>query len=203
MDVRRDWQVLLIGGSSGVGKTVLAGQIGRQLGLPWLQADDMRLALTYSSTAEQQPVLHALVAEAADPIVSAETVFQRLIETGRIVSHALEIVVASHVATAAPLLIEGDGILPAMAAQRRFADRDVRDEVRTAFVFEPDEAALFANALARGRGFDTLSAPAQYKAARQSWLYGCWLRDEALRYGLPVITARPWESLAERLLAAL
>lgn len=199
--LRPDWKVLLIGGSSGVGKTTVARHLGLQLGLPWLQADDLRLALTYSSTAEQQPVLHALVAEATDPAVPPEAVSARLIETGRIVSHALEIVVANHVATNAPLVIEGDGILPAMAAQRRFANRNVLDEVRAAFVFEPDEAALFENALARGRGFDTLTAGAQQKAVRQSWLYGHWLRDEALRYGLPVVAARPWQTLAERLLA--
>jgi 2-phosphoglycerate kinase len=197
------WKVLLIGGSSGVGKTVVARQIGRQLGMPWLQADDLRLALTYSSTPEQQPTLHALAAAAIDPAAPAEAVFMRLIETGRIVSHALEIVVANHIATAAPLVIEGDGILPAMAAQRRFADRDALDQVRAAFVFESDEAALFETALARGRGFDALTAPAQQKAVRRSWLYGRWLREEALRSGLPVIDARPWPTLAARLLAAL
>jgi 2-phosphoglycerate kinase len=197
------WTVPLMGGSPGVGKTVVARQIGRRLGLPWLQADDLRLALTYSSTPEQQPALHALAAAATDPVASAEAVCARLIETGRIVSHALEIVVANHLATAAPLVIEGDGILPVMAAQRRFAERNALNQVRAAFVFEPDEAALFENALARGRGFDALTAAARQQAVRRSWLYGRWLHDEALRYGLPVIDAWPWPTLAERLLAAL
>ncbi len=39
------WDVLLIGGTSGIGKTTIARQLGLQLGLPWLQVDDLRLAL--------------------------------------------------------------------------------------------------------------------------------------------------------------
>lgn len=40
-----DWTVLLIGGPSGRGKTTAARRIGTRLGVPWLQVDDLRLAL--------------------------------------------------------------------------------------------------------------------------------------------------------------
>src|SRR5579863_1269475 len=44
----RDWKILLVGGSSGVGKTLIAREIGLRFGIPWLQVDDLRLAFQWS-----------------------------------------------------------------------------------------------------------------------------------------------------------
>lgn len=38
--------------------------------------------------------------------------------------------------------------------------------------------------------------------ARKNVLYGQWLTQEAERRGLPVVPARPWDSLADRVLIA-
>ncbi len=48
MSQQIDWQVLLLGGTSGVGKTSVARQIGLRLGISWLQVDDLRLVLQAS-----------------------------------------------------------------------------------------------------------------------------------------------------------
>ncbi len=40
----RDWTVLLIGGHSASGKTVVAERIGLPLGVHWMMVDDLRLA---------------------------------------------------------------------------------------------------------------------------------------------------------------
>jgi hypothetical protein len=42
------WKVLLIGGSSGVGKSRVARQIGQRFGTSWLAVDDLRLAFQRS-----------------------------------------------------------------------------------------------------------------------------------------------------------
>ena len=39
--------------------------------------------------------------------------------------------------------------------------------------------------------------------ARVSWLFGQWLAAEALRHGIAAIRARPWDTLAERIEAAI
>jgi hypothetical protein len=39
------WEVLLIGGSSGTGKTLATQEVGQRLGVSVLQADDVRLAI--------------------------------------------------------------------------------------------------------------------------------------------------------------
>ena len=48
---QRDWAVLLIGGVSGAGKTVVARQLGLEFGVAWLQVDYLRLALPHSGAA--------------------------------------------------------------------------------------------------------------------------------------------------------
>ena len=43
-----DWTVLLIGGPSGAGKTILAKQVGLHFGISWLEVDDLWLVLLRS-----------------------------------------------------------------------------------------------------------------------------------------------------------
>lgn len=97
-----------------------------------------------------------------------------------------------------PTILEGDGLLPAFAAQQVFANRHVGTSVRAVFLIEEDETCLFRGAVERGRGFESLTPAHQQRQVRVSWLYGQWLQQEAIRYGLPVVTPHPWETLAER-----
>jgi len=191
------WTVLLIGGSSGTGKTTLARAIARAAGAAWIEADDFRLVLQRLTTPARQPELHAFL---SGDVWSRppEELRDRFIAVGEIVSNALEIVVANHVATDAPLVLEGDGIVPAMASLRTFAGLEVGDLVRAVVLIEPDEAVILRAMLDRGRGIGRLTEPEQRAQARGSWLYGQWLRTQAERHGLPVVEARPWATLADR-----
>ena len=114
------------------------------------------------------------------------------------VSHALEIVVANHVATDSPLVLEGDGIVPAMAARRCFAGLDAGERVRAVFLHQPDKAAVLRAMASRGRGFDGLGEQERRTQARASWLYGQWLASEAMASGIPVVEASPWPTLLAR-----
>ncbi len=193
------WKVLLIGGHSGVGKTVVARQLAHLFGVALAEVDDFRLVLERMTTPEQQPALHALLAAGSGTDQSPTAVCDSLITVARVVSHALEIVVANHVATDTPTILEGDGLLPAFAARRVFAQRHVGLSVRAVFLIEEDEARLFRSAVERGRGFESLTPARQQRQVRVSWLYGQWLKQETVRYGLPVVTPHPWETLAERI----
>jgi 2-phosphoglycerate kinase len=55
-----DWRVLLIGGSSGVGKTLVARELARHFGVSLILADDVRLALQEVTTPAQKPELHGV-----------------------------------------------------------------------------------------------------------------------------------------------
>lgn len=69
--------------------------------------------------------------------------------------------------------------------------------VRAVFLHEPDEQHLENNFLLR----EPERGP-QTKRAQVSWLHGQWLKREAERLGLPVVTARPWDTVLERTIAA-
>ena len=106
-------------------------------------------------------------------------------------------------ATRAPLILEGDTIVPELAVKQVFADLSVEDQVRSVFVVEADESAIWRNLMERGRSVAQLSAKQLQTQARFSWLYGQWLQREAHRYGLPVISAQPRETLVRRIVETL
>lgn len=201
------WRVLLLGGSSGSGKSTLAPRIARHFGISWLEADDFRLAMQRSTSPASHPALHFFLTDdmeiRADFRQLAPEAFRDgLIAVGEVVSAALEIVVANHVGQARPVVLEGDGILPALAVRRTLSGIDVGNAVRAIFLIEPDLEALVANMLTRS---SVASAPdaALRNEVRASWLYGLWLREEALRHGLPVLEARPYATLLTRVLRVL
>jgi 2-phosphoglycerate kinase len=201
------WRVLLLGGSSGTGKSTLAPQIARHFGISWLEADDIRLAMQRVTTPATHPGLHFFLTENLEVRpdfrqLSPEAFRDGLIGVGEVVSHALELVVTNHVAQARPVVLEGDGILPAMAARRVFAGLDVGDAVRALFLIESDPEALLVSIRERTRA-GALPDAALRHDARASWRYGLWLREEALRRGLPVLEVRPYETLLARTLLAL
>lgn len=134
--------------------------------------------------------------------MSTETYCDKLIAVGRIVSRSLQVVIDHHIATNKPIILEGDGIVPASAAAYASAN-DQR--VRSIFITENDGQVLQRNMLERGRG---VNPEEKVSAARQthihgSWLFGQWLQREALQHHVPCISARPHDTLAERILSAV
>lgn len=206
-----NWRVLLIGGSSGTGKTTVAHALARHFGVSVLLTDDRRLAIQQTVTLEQHPAFHALTTPEATNRLPPETVRDALIAVSEALAKALAIVIAHHVvvAGAGPIIIEGDNILPRTAVQRRFPEMRyftglaLNDEVRSVFLFEPDEAAILANMHERGRGFDILTKDEQQTAARASWLHGNWLREQCAVHDAPIVLSRPRDTLIECILRTI
>ena len=205
---RSSWRVLLIGGSSGVGKTMVARDLARHLGISVLQADDVRMAIQQVTMPGEQPGIHYFLAHPMIWQKPPEALCEGWINVAQAMLRPLSATIAPHlyVESAGPVIIEGDGILPALAALRSFStlhfpNAPITDAVRAVFLVEQDEAALLSTLLERG--FGEFSHKEQEAFARGSWLYGQWLRRQAAPYDLPVIASRPWESLAERVLQAI
>ncbi len=200
MMTRPAWNVLLIGGHSGVGKTHVSQHLATRFGVVVSQVDDFRLVLERMTTPDQQPSLHALLMIEQNMQSTPEQVRDAVVAVARTISYALEIVIAHHVVTNVPMILEGDGLLPVLAAQRVYANLDAAQSVRSVFLVEDDEPALFHMMLARQRGLEQLPAAVQRRRVHASWLYGQWLKTEVRQYNLPVVSPRPWPTLAERLL---
>jgi hypothetical protein len=73
--------------------------------------------------------------------------------------------------------------------------------VREVWLYEPEEARLWRIIAGRGRGFEHQSPDVQRNQVQLAWLYGQWLKQEAERYSVPVLAARPWDDVVARVLA--
>jgi hypothetical protein len=199
------WRVLLIGGASGVGKTILAQALARHYGVSLLLADDVRLALQQVTTPEQQPALHYFLTTPDVWGHPEDDLLAGFVGVAMALAPALGVIAAHHLVVdgAGPLIIEGDGIAPSLVGERspvlpHIPNASLLSGVRALFVDEPDEEMIFANMLARGRGFERMPPEDQRANAHAAWLYGRWLRDEAEKRRTLVLPARPLEALFER-----
>jgi 2-phosphoglycerate kinase len=193
----RPWQVLLLGGASGTGKTAVSYRLAQYFGIGLTEVDDFQVLLERMTTPEQQPALHFWRTHPAPDQLSAEQIMEQGFSVGRAMTPGLEAVIANHLEAQTPVVLEGDFIHPALAAQQSFMGLPNDGQVRAIFLDEPDEQQLLANFLQR----EPASGP-QTIRAKVSWLYGQWLKSEAERYGLPVLPARPWDTLFDRIVAA-
>lgn len=204
------WRVLLLGGNSGSGKTVVGEALASHFGRSLLLVDDFRMVLQQMTTPAEQPGIHYFLAHPTIWQKPPEALCEGFVAVGNALIRPLSVVIAHHVfvESAGPILLEGDGILPALAAQRSFANMhftpaSVTNEVRSVFLIESDEEAILQNMRQRGRGFERTSLREQETLVRASWLYGQWLRRQADYYNLPAVESRPWETLLERVLAVI
>ena len=196
---RDDFLVLLLGGNGGVGKTTLAPKLAVRLGMAWGSVDDYRLVIERVTTPSTHPALHHFFQTLGSGESREAAVAYRAV--GQIVSEALEIVIANHVATAVPIVLEGDTLVPGVAAQHRFAGLAAGRQARAVFLVEPDAKVIAQQLWARGRGAlddAQLAWHAQFSAH-----YGQWLQQEAQAHGLPVVARRPYDTLVERTLTVL
>ena len=190
----RSWDVLLIGGASGVGKTHVSYPLARHFGVGITAIDDFQVMLERMTTPEQYPVVHLFPTNpdaffALDDAGKLETA----IAYSSVMAEALEAVIANHLDGEPPIVLEGDFLLPSLIARGAFDGIPADGRVR-GFVLYEDEEQIARNYLAR-------EGEPQPDRARWSWNHSEWLRQEAVRLGVPTVAARPWETVVERALA--
>jgi 2-phosphoglycerate kinase len=113
------WKILLIGGSTGTGKTRLAQELGRELRVSVLQVDDLRLGLQAITTETSHPALHSFTGASAEKTLNnPESIVEGYLSVAEIMEPAVRAVMSHHidVADTGPLIIEGDGILPRLGS---------------------------------------------------------------------------------------
>jgi 2-phosphoglycerate kinase len=190
------WNVYLIGGASGVGKTRVSYRVARHLGIGITEIDDFQVILERMTTPVQYPDVHLF---GTNPDAFFQMTDQQKLEHGigyaSVMAKALEPVIANHLEGGPSILLEGDFLLPSLAAQPTFDDIPANGQVRAVFIYEDDPEQIARNYLAREGD--------QGERAYISWRYSEWLRQEAARLGIPTVAARPWDTVLDRTLAAL
>ncbi len=191
------WQVLLIGGASGVGKTSISYRLAQHYRIGITEVDDFQVILERMTSPEQYPVLHFWRAHPEETRrMDEDQQLDVMLRYSTVVCDALELVVANHLQSATPLVLEGDFILPALAARPFYAGTAADGLVRALFVYEQDEAQISDN-------YGRREGRPQPRRARASWRHSEWLRQEADRLGVPTLPARPWDTTFARALALL
>ncbi|MFC8715584.1 hypothetical protein ACFUCQ_37615 [Streptomyces sp. NPDC057197] len=185
-----EWRVLVVGGASGMGKTGVSRALARRYGVPVVEVDDIVEALLAVTLPEHLPEVHFWRTHPEAARQAAESVVERQIAIAGALAPAVEAVVANHVDTDTPVIVEGDYVLPGSATPGGL--------VRAVFLHEDDEARVTANYLRR----EPEVGP-QGPRARVSVLYGRWLAGQARAAGVPVLAPRPWEDLADRVVEAV
>ncbi len=194
----RTWDVLLIGGASGTGKTSISYRIARHFDVNLTEVDDFQQLLLRMTTPEQQPILHYWWTHPNPSEITVEKMFENLVASGKVLLTGLEAVIANHLESNVPVVLEGDFILPELAAQSTFGDELNNGRVKAIFLIEPDELQLRRNFQLREPEYGE-----QVKRSHSSWLHTQWLIEETTRLGIPTVMARPWEDVFERMLTAI
>ena len=189
-DYRPPWKVLVIGGSANVGKTTVARDLAARYGVSVLPIDAIWYALKAATDPTSYPELHYF-----DPPDSewrkfdAEYWCERHIESAKAISSAIDPVIEYYLLERWPVIVEGCWITPADAA--RWSSQ--YEGVHAVFIHEPEDLLAYL----KSRGNRCLD-----HRGETFWLFGKWVREQALGNTLPVVNVHPRDTLAERVLKA-
>jgi 2-phosphoglycerate kinase len=187
----RPWTVTLVCGASGIGKSSVATPLAARYGVPLGEADDIVTGVQALTTAEQQPALHYWNTHPEARELSAIQIADLHLQVAATMSRAFQAVIADHVEFRAPVVLEGDYLLPALA-------RGFGGAVRAVVLDEGDPDQIVANYLQR----EPDSGP-QHARAEVSTVLNARLVEQARDAGVPVVPVRPWADGVRRVDAAL
>ncbi|MCB5909226.1 AAA family ATPase [Streptomyces pinistramenti] len=186
------WDIVLLGGASGIGKSRLAAQLAEESQGFVVEFDDVVSAVQAITTAEQHPDLHHFDHVAAPALPTAQ-VLAHQIATARALEPAALGVVRNRLTVDVPAVIEGDYLTPAAATRAVREGLASGRRVRAVFLHEADPGQITANYASREPDL-----AAQTHRAQVSAQFSHWLSHQAGLHSLPVVASRPWHTLTAR-----
>jgi len=188
-NLNRNWDILLIGGASASGKTRLCLPLSRLYEVDLVRVDDFQVLLEALTTPESHPTLHYWSTHPNWRDDGVTSSVERLVDVGRMLTPGLAAVINDHLEENIPMILEGDFILPELAAS--FTNNNPR--VKAIFMHEPSREQILQNYLTR-------EASLQAFRADVSHAYGNWLLEECSKLDIPIVESRPWDTLIERVI---
>jgi 2-phosphoglycerate kinase len=180
----------LVCGAAGVGKSGVAIPLAARYGVPLGETDDIVTALMTITSAADQPVLHYWRTHPEVGSWSPERIADLHFSVAGVLFPALRAVIADHIEFGAPVVLEGDYLVPELVVGFGAA-------VRAVVLGEPDLDRITANLGGREPGAD------HGGRARVSLAIGARLVAMAQDVGVPVVPAWPWSDGFDRVAAAL
>lgn len=190
MSTKRHWDILMIGGASGSGKTSISRPLSLHYGVDFVRVDDFQVLLDVMTAPETHPAIHYWRTHPNWQAEGVDAAVGQLIDVGQVLIPGLTAVINDHLEENIPMVLEGDFILPELAAS--FKDK----RVKSVFMYEPSKDQILQNYLAR-------EGTIQQYRTDVSHSYGNWLADSCSTHGITVVEPRPWSSLLDRVISAL
>jgi len=187
-------KVILIGGSSSTGKSYLAKQLAEKYRMSLIEIDDIRIALQSKLKPADFPNLFFFV-ENKNYLTdnSVEFLLSKLESVGVEIWPALNSLIDKHIACNEPVIFEGDGIIPKLAASRN------QENIQSIFIYD-DKENILQKELKRQRGGVNPNLEKQVEFSHQ---HGQMIKSQAESLGLITISASPQETLFERTIKLL
>jgi 2-phosphoglycerate kinase len=194
--MERKWKVLLIGGSSGVGKSTIARKFTEYYGIPLMEVDDIRIALQQIVKQEDHPDLFTFIKNQGRlNTYTTHELVEKLIAVGNILTPVLKQIIKKHIIYNEPMVMEGDSILPELISLVS------GPEVRSVFLYD-DKENIEERTKRRSRG-GILSEKNFDIEVMLSFRYGEYIKEQAQKKNLNVIQVSPIETVFERILRSI
>ena len=190
LESERTWDILLIGGASGSGKTSISYPLARLYGIDLVRVDDFQVLLESLTTPESHPSIHYWRAHPSWRDEGVDSTVSQLIDVGQMLIPGLVAVINDHLEENIPMILEGDFILPELVAHFQNA------RVKAVFIHEPSKEQILQNYLLR-------EGEIQQYHAEVSCSYGDFLSKNCFKFNIPIIESRPWDTLMERVIDSL
>lgn len=188
--IERDWDILIIGGASGSGKTSISRPLSKFYGIDLVRIDDFQCFLEAIISPEQISNLHYWKIEPTWREQSVDWVVERLKDVSRAWMPGLKAIIKDRLEENIPMILEGDFIHPELP----LAFNNPR--IKTIFIHEPSKEQILQNYLSR-------EGKHQAHRAEISHAFGNWLKENCEKYSIPIIEFRPWDNLMERVISCL
>jgi 2-phosphoglycerate kinase len=161
-----------------------------------VSCDSLWYALQRVTSRESHPSFHYFEPTEEEWRQGPDFLCRRHIESAEAQTPAIEEFVDRELKEGHSFVFEGAWITPEMASRRCLAS----DETVAVFLHEPEESEVLASMVQRQRRDHP--SERQLRLSAMAWRYGNWLCEGAERHGLPVVSARPRETLVDRIIEA-
>lgn len=179
---------LIIGGSSCVGKTTVARHLCERLNLKLVETD---------RTLPNNPLLQPLDGALDIWDRPAAELRDLLIQAANVAVPYLRQQILSLSAFPTGWIMEGERVHPDLVERVLYEGL-----AQAVFIIETDALRLYDTLMERLPGFRNISESRRRAVAEVDRLYNLWLGAEAARRNLVCVESQPWQSLADRVLAA-
>jgi 2-phosphoglycerate kinase len=190
---KRSFDILLLGGASGTGKTTAAYQLSKYYKINVVQIDDFQCLVENATKESDYPVFHYWKNHFNEAIKQTmDKKLEIMISYANELSKLLELVVLNHLNENTPMILEGDFISPNLC-KKLLNNSQIGYRVRCCIITENSTNQIINN-------YQKREGSIQEDRAELSQKYNNWLIQEAKGSDISIVSSRPWKSIKKRII---